>query len=229
MRRLAAAALAAAALAAFAGPAAAHVDILPTTIEAERSTEFTMRVPTERELPTTAVRVDFPPEVTVYAFAPPPPGWTMKQRIAADGSLAGVTYSGGRIPVSGYLDFTFLGTPFETGETVWKTYQTYADGKVKPWTGEPEPPDAISAETGPTEPGPASAVQVVAKGTLAQATAGAATPAPGGGATATESSDAAVWASLIAILIAVAAFLTAGWVWTKRPMDLPEDPPGGKA
>lgn len=228
MRRLAAAAFAAAALAAGAAPAAAHVDILPTTVEAERSTEFTMRVPTERELPTVAVRVDFPKEVTVYAFAPPPAGWTMKQRIAPDGSLAGVTYSGGRIPVSGYLDFTFLGTPFETGETAWKTYQTYADGKVKPWTAEPEPPDAISAESGPTEPGPAAGVTVVAKGTLGQATGGAA-PATGATVTSTKSSDAAIWASLVAIVIAVAAFLTAAWLWTKRPMKLPEDPPGGKA
>ena len=70
MRRLAATALTAAALAAGAAPAAAHIDILPTTVEAERSTEFTVRVPTEREIPTTSVRVDFPKQVTVYSFAP---------------------------------------------------------------------------------------------------------------------------------------------------------------
>lgn len=228
MRRLAATALTAAALAAGAAPAAAHIDILPTTVEAERSTEFTVRVPTEREIPTTSVRVDFPKQVTVYSFAPPPAGWTIKQRIAPDGTLAGVVYSGGTIPVNGYVDFTFLGTPFDTGETVWKAYQTYADGKVKPWTGAPEPPDAISAESGPAEPGPAAAVQVVAKGTLAQATGGG-TPAPAAVATTTKSSDAAIWASLVAIVIAAAAFLTAAWLWTKRPMRLPEDPPGGKA
>ncbi|MCC6829783.1 MAG: DUF1775 domain-containing protein [Thermoleophilia bacterium] len=228
MRRLAATALTAAALAAGAVPAAAHIDILPTTVEAERSTEFTMRVPTEREVPTTAVRVDFPEQITVYSFAPPPAGWTMRQRIAPDGTLAGVVYTGGRIPVDGYLDFTFLGTPFDTGETAWRTYQTYADGKVKPWTAAPEPEDAISAESGPTEPGPAAGVRVVAKGTLAQATGGA-TQAPAAATSTTQSSDAAIWASLIAIVIAAAAFLTAGWLWTKRPMRLPEDPPGGKA
>lgn len=226
MRRILAIGAIAGALTAGAVPAAAHVDVLPVRIEAERSTEFTVRVPTERELPTTAVRVDFPTEVTVYAFAPPPPGWTYRERIANDGTIAGVVYSGGQIPVNGYLDFTFLGTAFTTGTTVWKSYQTYADGKVKPWSGEPEGPDAISPETGPTEPGPAASVEVVAKGALATAAASPAAPT----ATATaQSSDAAIWASLIAIVIAVAAFLSAAWLWTKRPMTLPEDPPGGKS
>jgi len=205
-------------------PAAAHVDVLPVRVEAERPSEFTVRVPTERELPTTAVRVDFPDEVTVYAFAPPPPGWTMRERTSPDGRTVGVVYRGGEIPVGGYLDFTFLGTPFEAGPTVWRAYQTYADGKVKPWTADPEPEDAISPETGPTEPGPAAAVEVVAKGALATAAAGApAAPV----ATEVTSSDAAIWLALIAIVVAAAAFLAAGFLWTTRPMKLPEDPPGG--
>ncbi|MCB0872127.1 MAG: DUF1775 domain-containing protein [Actinobacteria bacterium] len=204
-----------------AAPAAAHIDVLPTRVEAEQSTEFTVRVPTERELPTTQVRVDFPKEVTVYAFAPPPQGWTAKQRIAPDGQIVGVVYSGGRIPVNGYQDFTFLGTPFETGTTVWKTYQTYADGKTKPWSDTPEAADAISPESGPTEPGPAAAVEVVAKGTLATAPAAAGS----GGGTTTQSSDAAIWLGLIAIGIASCGFFLAGFLWTRRPMRLPGDPP----
>jgi uncharacterized protein YcnI len=224
VRRLAALVAACAALFA-AAPAAAHVDVLPVRVEVERATEFTVRVPTERELPTTAVRVDFPDEITVYAFAPPPPGWTMRERTSPDGRTVGVVYRGGEIPVGGYLDFTFLGTPFETGATVWRAFQTYADGKVKPWTADPEPEDAISPETGPTEPGPAAAVEVVAKGALAAPAAGA--PAAPTAAAQATSSDAAVWLALIAILVAVAAFLAAGYLWTTRPMKLPEDPPGG--
>ncbi|MFN8111183.1 MAG: DUF1775 domain-containing protein, partial [Thermoleophilia bacterium] len=144
-----------------AAPAMAHIDVLPQRVELEQSTEFTVRVPTEREVPTVAVRVDFPRQVTVYAFAPAPRGWTMTQRRAANGSVIGVVYRGGTIPVGGYLDFTFLGTPFSKGQTVWKAYQTYGDGKVKPWSGPPEDPGAISEESGPTAPGPAAAVQVV--------------------------------------------------------------------
>jgi uncharacterized protein YcnI len=216
------AALAAAALLAVAAaPAAAHIDVLPTRVEQGQAQEFTVRVPTERELPTTGVRVDFPPEVTVYALAPPPPGWRMRERRSPDGRLAGVEYRGGSIPVGGYQDFTFLGTPFGEGETVWRSYQTYADGKVKPWTGAPEKEGDVTEESGPTAPGPASAVTVVPEGALA--TAAAAAPAAqddGGG-----DSGAAVWVSLVAVVIAVAAFLAAAFLWTTRPMRLPEDPP----
>ena len=108
MRRLAAVTLLALGLAAT--PALAHVEVLPHQAVLEQAQDFTLRVPTERPLPTTAVSVSFPPQVTVYAFAPPPPGWHMTIR-ERDGQNVGVRYFGSRIPVQQYLDFHFLGTP----------------------------------------------------------------------------------------------------------------------
>jgi uncharacterized protein YcnI len=224
VRRAAVAAAASLALALGAGTAAAHIDVLPTRVEQGQAQEFTVRVPTERELPTTGVRVDFPEQVTVYALAPPPPGWTMRERRSADGRLVGVRYTGGSIPVGGYQDFTFLGTPFEEGETVWRTYQTYADGKVKPWTAAPEGDGEVTQETGPTDPGPAAAVTVVPEGALATAAVAA---APADEDSGDDGSGAAVWVSLVAVAIAVAAFLAAAFLWTTRPMRLPEDPGEG--
>jgi uncharacterized protein YcnI len=213
MRRILLAALV---LAGAAVPASAHVEVLPAQAAVDRSQEFTLRVPTERNLPTTAVQVRFPAVITVYSFAAPPPGWRMRV-IQKDGRSVGVRYSGGRIPVGQYLDFHFLGTPTTTGAAAWPALQTYADGKVKPWTGRPEPSGAVSTENGPTQPGPASATVVVKAGAAAAA-APTTTSAPSSGG-----SDAGIWLGVIAIAIAAAAAVGTGLLWSSRPARLPDD------
>gem|GEM_PF-456763 len=200
------------------GTAAAHVDVLPSRVVQGEATEFTLRVPNERDLASTAVEVAFPDAVTVYALGVPPPGFTVRERRAPDGRLTGATFRG-TIPVGRYQDFTFLGTPFQAGTTVWPSRQTYADGAVKPWTETPTPGAEESAESGPTTPGPASAVEVLPEGTSI-APAG---PAEGG-SDGDDGSGAAVWLGLIAILIAAGALTATGFLWSTRPVRLPEDP-----
>jgi uncharacterized protein YcnI len=213
-RHLAAAIVAAGALSATA-PAVAHVDVLPTEVVAEEPAEFTIRVPSERDVPTTAVRVDFPDEVTVFSFADPPPGWSLRPIRSDDGRIVGVDYRGGRIGPERFQDFTLLGTPFEVGTTLWPARQTYADGQVKPWTAPPEGDEAEPVETGPTDPGPAAAVEVLSAGTDLTAS-----NQSGGG---DDSSGAAVWLGVIAIVIAALAALGVGLLWSSRPARLPED------
>ncbi len=204
------AAVAAACLVA-AAQATAHVVVLPQIAPNGTPTEFTLQVPTERNVPTTAVRVMFPPHVTVYSFKIPPTGFTVTPILAPNQSIIGAIFRG-RIPVGHYQTFQFLGTPLATGTTRWPAYQTSADGNVKPWTGPIEAPGTVSAETGPTQPGPASSVQIVAAGTTTGAT-----PAAG------SSSDAAIWLGLVAIVIAGGAAVTAGLLWATRPVRLPDD------
>jgi periplasmic copper chaperone A len=220
MRRTTILLAAAAALLASCATALAHVEVLPDSAAVQQAQEFTIRVPTERPLPTTAVQVTFPSQINVYAFAPPPTGWTMS-RSQRDGRYTGVTYTGGTIPVGGYLDFHVLGTPTAAGTAVWRARQTYADGTVKPWTGPPEKPGAVSAEAGPTAQGPAAAVTVAA-------TASAAAPgsAPASGGTGDDHSGAAVWLGIIGIVLAVLALLVGGLLWSSRPTTLPPDDPG---
>ncbi len=201
-----------------AAPAVGHVEVLPTTVTQNAFTEFTARVPTEREVATTSVRITFPPQVTVSSFAAPPAGWTLQETLADDDRTIGVVYRGGTIGVDRYLDFTFLGVGFDTGTTIWKTKQTYADGVVKSWTGPPEVPGDEGPETGPNQPGPASAIEVVAAGAAPAATVSAS-------ANKDENSGAGIWLGLIAIVVAAAAFLAAGFLWTTRPMKLPDDEP----
>jgi hypothetical protein len=219
VRRLPVLVAALVALALAASPALAHVDVLPVEVAQGGSTQFTIRVPTERDLPTTRVAVDFPSQVTVYSFADPPPGWTVTPVRAADGRFSGVVYSGGRIGVDGYADFHVLGPPYESGEAVWKARQTYADGQVKPWTGPPELPGQEAPESGPGDPGPAALVTVLEPG----AATSAATPA---GAGDDSDSGAAVWLGVIAIVISGLCLLALGFLWSTRPARLPPDDAG---
>lgn len=196
--------------------ATAHVVVLPQVAPKGSPTEFTLQVPTERNIPTIAVRVMFPPQVSVYSFKVPPIGFTVTPILARNQSIIGAVFRG-TIPVGDYQTFQFLGTPFTTGLTRWPAYQTYADGKVKPWTGPVEVAGTVSPETGPTQPGPASSVQIVAAGTVTGTTT-----------TSGSSSDAAIWLGLIAIVIAGGAAVAAGLLWTTRPARLPDDDGTGR-
>ncbi len=208
---------AAAAWLAFAGAALGHIEVLPASVPAGEATEFTIRVPSERDVATTRVAVEFPSQVTVFSFAEPPPGWRLTPRRLPDGRFRGVVYTGGSIPPGRYADFRVLGTPFEEGLAVWPARQTYADGQVKPWTGTPElPGEAREAESGPTDPGPAPAVEIGA-------------PGSGGAAPASEDDDGsgtAIWLGVIAIGISLLAAVAVGLLWSTRPARLPDDDEG---
>lgn len=212
--RVACGVLAAVALCVTAAQASAHVDVLPTEAVAGAAERFTIRVPSERDVDTVSVRVEFPQQITVYSVKPSP-GWTVQTLLRPDGRTRGVVFSGGRIGPGQFMEFDVLGTPFEEGTAVWRSFQRYRDGVVKRWTGPPEEPGAAAPETGPDEPGPAAATEVSAEG---EAASPAASSGDGDG-----DSSAAVWLGVIAIAIAGAAALGVGLLWSSRPMRLPED------
>lgn len=196
-----------------AAPAVAHVEVLPDQVEKGTGVEFTIRVPTERALATTRVEVGIPSQVTVYSFAAPPPGWTIQTVRGPDSRFRSVVYTG-RSGVNRYVDFHLLGTPFQSGVAVWPTRQTYADGKVKPWTGPPEVEGQETAgESTPTDPGPAASVTIVEAG---QALAG-----PTRAANSTDDSGAGIWLGVIAIGISALSLLALGFLWSTRPARLP--------
>lgn len=205
---------AAAALALPAAPASAHVEVLPGELRVGTPAELTVRVPSERALATVAVTVRVPPQVLVYSVGPAP-GWRVATAPGPGGGVASVTFAGGEIGPGRHQDFTLLARPTAAGPAVWQSAQTYADGRVKPWTGPPEDPGDASAETGPSAPGPAAATTVLEAG--APALPAGSAPRPDGG------SGAAVWLGLIAIAVAALAALGTGLLWSGRPTALPAD------
>ncbi len=126
--------LAACLLLATSGVANAHVRVLPEEVSADSFEVLTVRVPTEKDIPTTEVRVEVPEGFTISRVEPVP-GWDYELEEEA-GVVSAITWSGGEIGATEFQQFNIQGqTPEETGEYAWNAYQTYEDGEIVEWTG----------------------------------------------------------------------------------------------
>jgi uncharacterized protein YcnI len=133
----------------------AHVRVVPEDVPADSYEVLTVRVPTERDIPTTEVRVEVPEGFTVSRVEPVP-GWGYELEEEA-GVVRGITWSGGEIGATEFQQFDIQGkTPAESGEYPWNAYQTYEDGEVVEWIG---PEDSEE---------PASVVRVAGGGAATQ-------------------------------------------------------------
>jgi uncharacterized protein YcnI len=114
--------------------------------------DFTIRVPTEKDVPTVSVRIEFPSALRVSRLKSKP-GWVASVERDSAGVIIGATWSGGEIGPLEYDEFIFSGRTRETaGDLVFKAYQTYQGGEVVSWAGEvegrPSPKVSIVAAPG---------------------------------------------------------------------------------
>jgi uncharacterized protein YcnI len=132
-------------------PVWAHVVVSPEEVTAGDYETLTVSVPTEKEIPTTEIRVEVP-EGFLLSGVQPVPGW--EHAFEEDGGIVtAVTFSGGEIRPREFQQFLMQAqAPEEPGEYPWKAIQTYKDGSVVEWTG---PPDSEE---------PASVIEVVSGG-----------------------------------------------------------------
>jgi uncharacterized protein YcnI len=139
------------AILAVSAPAWAHVVVSPEVVTAGDYETLTVSVPTEKEIPTTEIRVEVP-EGFLLSGVQPVPGW--EHAFEEDGGVVtAVTFSGGEIRPREFQQFLVQAqAPEEPGEYPWKAFQTYQDGSVVEWTA---PPDSEE---------PASVVEVVSGG-----------------------------------------------------------------
>lgn len=129
----------------------AHVVVTPEKVAAEDYETLTVTVPTEKDVPTTEVKVEVPDGFTVSGVQPVP-GWDYEFQ-EDGGVVTSVTWSGGEIGPREFQQFLLSAqAPEEAGEYPWRAFQTYEDGSVVEWTG---PPDAEE---------PASVVEVTSAG-----------------------------------------------------------------
>jgi uncharacterized protein YcnI len=120
----------------------------PKQVPANSYQKLAVSVPTEKDIPTTNIRVEVPEGFTVTGVQPLP-GWQYEFE-RDQGLIKAITWSGGEIRPEEFQEFSLQAkTPRDTGDYAWKAYQTYEDGSVVEWTG---PPDAEE---------PASVVSVV--------------------------------------------------------------------
>jgi uncharacterized protein YcnI len=149
-------ALAAAGVLAAAGAASAHVTVHPDSY-AKGATDgvLTFRVPNEEDTAsTTKVQVFLPTDHPVLGVlvSPPRDGWTakvtntkLKTPVKTDDgtitdAVSEITWTGGKIGPGQYEDFNvaFGQLPDSGDQLVFKTLQTYSDGKTVRWIEEPQ-------------------------------------------------------------------------------------------
>jgi uncharacterized protein YcnI len=134
-------------------PAWAHVVVSPEVVTAGDYETLTLSVPTEKEIPTTKIRVEVP-EGFLLSGVQPVPGW--EHNFQEDGGVVrAVTFSGGEIRSQEFQQFLLQAqAPDKPGEYPWKAIQTYEDGSVVEWTGPPdseEPASVIEVLSGGSE------------------------------------------------------------------------------
>jgi uncharacterized protein YcnI len=164
-------------------PALAHVVVSPEEATAGDYVTLTVSVPTEKEVPTTEVRVEIP-DGFVLSGVQPVPGWEHAFE-ENGGVVTAVTWSGGEIAPREFQQFLVQAqAPEEPGEYPWRAIQTYGDGSVVEWTGPPdaeEPASVVTVVSGGSEEHGSDAGEATSRGEETPAGADAGTLASTGG------------------------------------------------
>jgi uncharacterized protein YcnI len=186
---------------ALAGVVSAHVTVNPKEAVAGYSVT-TVRVPNEKDIATTKIRVLVPEGVDLHGIMPVA-GWQHSEvreekKTSADGStnedghheeegrVTEVIWSGGKIGAGEFMEFPLsVQYSADSEKVTWKAYQTYADGEVVPWDG-----------TDDNHPAPVVSVLKEAKVDMLEKNMKA-TAGPAGAST--------PWLSVAAIILSIAA------------------------
>jgi uncharacterized protein YcnI len=119
----------------FATVVSAHVTVWPRESANNANELYSVRVPTEKDVPTVAVRIEFPEGMVVSRFVPAP-GWQREVEKDANGRITAATWRGGSLAPDEVGIFQFSArNPNTNGSVAFKAYQTYGDGSVVEWTG----------------------------------------------------------------------------------------------
>jgi uncharacterized protein YcnI len=191
------------AMLAVSAPAWAHVVVSPEEVTAGDYETLTVSVPTEKEIPTTEIRVEVP-EGFLLSGVQPVPGW--EHTFEEDGGVVrAVTFSGGEIRPREFQQFLLQAqAPEKPGQYPWKAFQTYEDGSVVEWTGAPdseEPASVVEVVSGGSEQSQSSPKPSEVSASQKEASSGAAVLAETGG------TNPAVYAGLGFLGLVVSALL----------------------
>jgi uncharacterized protein YcnI len=123
----------------------AHAVVYPKRALPGAYEKYVLRVPNERDQPTTRVEIRFPDNVTVVSFADVQ-GWKLQVVTDSAKRITGAVWTG-TLPAARFVEFPFVAVnPRSDTTLVWPTFQTYADGERVEWTG-PEGSDAPASVT----------------------------------------------------------------------------------
>ena len=114
--------------------ASAHVTVWPRSAARGAFERYVVRVPNERNVPTTRVEIHFPAEVRISSFLEVA-GWQLQVLTDSAGKITGAVWTGS-LPAKRFIEFPFIGVnPKEGDRVVFAATQTYEGGEVVQWSG----------------------------------------------------------------------------------------------
>jgi uncharacterized protein YcnI len=112
----------------------AHAVVYPKASTTGAHERYVIRVPNERNVPTTRVEITFPSDVRVSSFSDVP-GWNLEIVRDTAKRIVGAVWTGS-LPPERFAEFPFVAAnPKTAGSITWPVIQTYADGERAEWTG----------------------------------------------------------------------------------------------
>jgi uncharacterized protein YcnI len=119
--------------------ALAHAVVFPKTSAPGAYEKYVLRVPNERDVPTTRVELHFPAGLRVVSFGDVP-GWKLEVLSDTAQRIIGAVWTG-VLPKERFIEFPFVAVnPKDSTSLTWPTYQTYEGGERVEWTS----PDTAS-------------------------------------------------------------------------------------
>ncbi|GGE50061.1 hypothetical protein GCM10011391_31050 [Pullulanibacillus camelliae] len=121
----------------FSSIASAHVKVHPFEVTGDSYQEFTVSVPTEKDIPTTKIRLVVPNSVDVSSFKPKS-GWDYTTKKNKDGKITEITWTtkGKGLLPNQFDEFDIMAHVAKNAKEIrWKAYQTYSDGSIVKWIG----------------------------------------------------------------------------------------------
>ena len=122
----------------FSSVASAHVTVMPNSSTTGAWETYTIKVPVEKEVPTTKLTVKAPAGVEIMSYQPVP-GWKYTADKDTNGKVKSFTFEAtneGILPGQ-FQQFTFVAkNPEKATEIAWDAYQYYKDGSIVEWTGD---------------------------------------------------------------------------------------------
>jgi uncharacterized protein YcnI len=130
------AALAALVVAGIAAPVASgHAVVRPGASRPADLQQYTLTVPTEREVATIGVDLKVPEGISFF-LVQQAPGWTTEV-VRRNERIDEVRWSGSEIPPDHYATFRFIArNPIEEGPMSWRIVQRYEGGETVRWIGD---------------------------------------------------------------------------------------------
>jgi uncharacterized protein YcnI len=112
----------------------AHAVVFPKSSTPGAYERYVLRVPNERNVPTTRVEIHFPSDVKVVSFADVQ-GWQLEVQRDSAVRIVGAVWTGTLAPER-FVEFPFVAVnPKTPAQIHWPAYQTYGNGERVEWTG----------------------------------------------------------------------------------------------